>query len=89
MTLNTVIVELDTKGGAVFIKDNGEQFYWNDCYAPTVDFGPFPTVYDAMKHYTAALIERKAVKKGKPAAKVVELKANVVHVDFVARRRVG
>lgn len=61
MALKRVHVELP-KAGAVFEILGQEGYYWEDCMIPGKDFGPFPSIYDAMVHYKAALVSRKAIK---------------------------
>lgn len=84
MTVNTVIVELPN-AGAVFTKLGYHGFYWCDAFN-IEDYGPFDSVYEAMKHYTSVLQNRKTNTAPLPPPPPP---LNVINVDFKNRYRVG
>lgn len=93
MTLNTVIVELP-HAGSVYSKSHFLGFYWCDSFS-TREFGPFKSVYDAMKDYTRVLDQRKITAAQTAGmtfiglGKSLNILGDIIMVDFKNKKRIS
>ncbi len=63
---------------------NPTAVYWRDMLS-NCPYGPFPSIYSAMQHYTH-IVRMNQIKKDK---KNIDKKdAELIHVDFITKKRV-